>query len=67
METVTLPRAFIEELFEYFYTQLPMKQSEMVVNEFRRALAASTNEQPAPPKRLAFAPQNNETTVQESE
>lgn len=39
MEYVSLPKAFVQELFEYFYTQLPMKQSELVVQELRRALA----------------------------
>lgn len=37
METVTLPRPFVEELLRYFMS-LPFQQSEFVVGELRAGL-----------------------------
>lgn len=35
---VELPLQFVKELYEYFYTKLPMNQSELVIIELRKAL-----------------------------
>lgn len=42
-ETVELPVGFVRELYEYFYTKLPMNQSELVILELRKALDAAKN------------------------
>lgn len=43
-ETVQLPIQFVKELYEYFYTKLPMNQSELVIIELRRALDAANGD-----------------------
>lgn len=42
-DTIELPLGFVQELYEYFYTQLPMKQSELVIIELRKALDKAKN------------------------
>lgn len=37
-DTVELPIQFVQELYEYFFTKLPMNQSELVILELRKAL-----------------------------
>lgn len=42
-ETVELPIQFVRELYEYFFTKLPMNQSELVIIELRKALDKAQN------------------------
>lgn len=62
-DTVSLPRAFAEELLEYFYTQLPMKQGEIPVQVLRQALQEQAQ---ATPLNQATKAALFETTVQDT-